>query len=276
MRDLPLVLRAAPGIADAAEAVAVAKYTMDPQRKRATWDADHLKRAVEAVAEGMPVRAASKTYWISRRTLRNHIRSGLTTKRLGRKTCLDEAQERNSVQNPFNEMKRLAGRKWLKLFLQRHPGIARRKAQHLNPGRAAKLNKIIVNDHFQKLKTVLSELELFDKPYLMNNMDEKGCRLALYKSPGVLAKKGVRRLHFVASEHGENVTIVSCGNAIGQVIPPMILFKGKRRKPEWGDYLPPGTAVEMTDKGSVNTATFIKWIHHFAKYKPAKICYFHI
>ncbi|XP_049840339.1 uncharacterized protein LOC126285059 [Schistocerca gregaria] len=101
-------------------------------------------------------------------------------------------------------------------------------------------------------------------------MDENGCRLALHKSPDVLAKKGVKCLHFVASEHWENVTIVSCGNAIGQVIPPTILFKGKRRKPEWGDYLPLGAAVEMTDKGSMNTATFIKWIHHFAKYKPAK------
>ncbi|XP_049799819.1 uncharacterized protein LOC126235128 [Schistocerca nitens] len=101
-------------------------------------------------------------------------------------------------------------------------------------------------------------------------MDEKGCRLTLHKFPDVLAKKGVKRLHFVAPEHGENVSIVSCGKAIGQVIPPMILFKGNRHKPEWGDYLPPGTAVEMTDKGSMNTATLIKWIHRFAKYKPAK------
>ncbi|XP_049807105.1 uncharacterized protein LOC126249496 [Schistocerca nitens] len=101
-------------------------------------------------------------------------------------------------------------------------------------------------------------------------MDKKGCRLSLHKSPDVLAKKGEKLLHFVAPEHRENVTIVSCGNAIRQVIPPTILFKGKRRKPEWEDYLPPGKAVEMTDKDSMKTATFIKWIHRFARYKPAK------
>ncbi|XP_072389641.1 uncharacterized protein [Diabrotica undecimpunctata] len=90
------------------------------------------------------------------------------------------------------------------------------------------------------------------------------------KPPQVLAKKGEKRLHFVAPEHGENVPIVSCGTAVGQVIPPMIIFKGKLRKPEWEDYLTPGTAVEMTDNGSMTTSTYIKWLHHFAKYKLAR------
>lgn len=48
----------------------------------------------------------------------------------------------------------------------------------------------------------------------------------------------------------------------------MILFKGKRLNPEWKDNLPPGSEVEMTEKGSMTTATFIKWVHHFAKFKP--------
>lgn len=72
----------------------------------------------------------------------------------------------------------------------------------------------------------------------------------------------------MAPEHGENVTIVSCGNALGQVIPPMILYKGKRLNPEWECNLPTGTVVLMTEKGSMTTEVFKKWVLHFAKFKP--------
>lgn len=36
-----------------------------------------------------------------------------------------------------------------------------------------------------------------------------------------------------------------------------------------GDDLPPGSLVEMAPKGSMTTETFICWLKHFAKYKPA-------
>lgn len=52
------------------------------------------------------------------------------------------------------------------------------------------------------------------------------------------------------------------------MIPPMILFKGKRKKNEWMDNLPAGSVIEMTDKGSMTTSVFVRWLHHFANYKP--------
>jgi hypothetical protein len=50
----------------------------------------------------------------------------------------------------FDVRKRSAGRKWLRLFLS-HPEVAARKAQQMNPGRAMKLHKFILNDHFEEL-----------------------------------------------------------------------------------------------------------------------------
>ncbi|KAI4466317.1 guanylyl cyclase [Holotrichia oblita] len=81
-------------------------------------------------------------------------------------------------------------------------------------------------------------------------MDEKGCRLMLHHQQRVLAEKGSKRVHSIGSEHAENVTIVGCANALGQVIPPMILFKGQRLKPVYYDGLPTGAIVHMTSKGS--------------------------
>jgi len=77
-------------------------------------------------------------------------------------------------------------------------------------------------------------------------MDEKGCQLSLHHQQKVLVQKGSKRVHLVAPEHGENVTIVACGSATGNVTPPMVIFKGKRRKTELADDLPPGSSVEMT------------------------------
>jgi hypothetical protein len=44
----------------------------------------------------------------------------------------------NNVERPFNKSHGLAGRKWLNLFLKRHLEVSQRKAQSMNPGRAAK------------------------------------------------------------------------------------------------------------------------------------------
>ena len=97
--------------------------------------------------------------------------------------------------------------------MERHDDLRRRKAQMLNPARAQKVNKYVVNDYFEKLKEVLLKLNLINKPERVFNMDEKGCRLTLHKQQQVLARKGEKRVHIVASEHAENATVVACGNA---------------------------------------------------------------
>lgn len=270
---------------------------------RSQWSEQNLQNALEAIENGMSKNAASKQFHISRRTLSRYKNKNINEKQnLGRKTTLTQAQEtelssrivrlaqvgypltkrmlrrcvynfceQNRLPNVFSKEKRLAGRYWLKAFLQRHPEISPRRAQNMNPARAQKLNKYIVKDYFEKLERVLLELDIMDKPERIYNVDEKGCRLTLHHQQAVLAQKGARRVHLVAPEHAENVTVVSCGNASGGRIPPAILFKGQRLKPEWRDSLPPGTLTLMTKKGSMTVETFNEWIKHFAKYKlPGK------
>lgn len=272
---------------------------------RSRWKKEDLENAVKAVQEGhMSRQGASKAFSIPRRTLSRYVDSNNTSKaRMGRKPVLTANQEEelsgriirlaevgypltsrtlrrcvfnfcteNGIENKFSSMSKMAGRYWLDGFLKRNPAIRQRKAQSMNPARAQKLNKFIVNDYFSKLKNILLELNLMNSPEKIFNVDEKGCRLSLHHQQSVLAKKGAKRVHLVAPEHGENVTIVSCGSALGNSIPPTILFKGKRLKPEWKDALPAGSQALMTPKGSMNITTFCTWIEHLAKYKPAGKC----
>jgi len=48
-------------------------------------------------------------------------------------------------------------------FLRRNPMIESRKAQNLNIGRVQKLNRLIVNDYYAKLKKTVEELRVMNK-----------------------------------------------------------------------------------------------------------------
>lgn len=81
----------------------------------------------------------------------------------------------------------------------------------------------------------------------------KGTRLSLNKQPVVSARKGAKRVHNNAPEHGQNLT-----NVAVQAIPPVILFKSERLKHEWLDILLRGSDIFMTSKGSIPFGTFMK------------------
>jgi hypothetical protein len=79
----------------------------------------------------------------------------------------------------------------------------------------------------------------------------------------------------MAPEHAENLRIVSCGSATGQVVPPINLSKGQWMKPEWLVKLPPWPVAQMLQEGSVMSDTFVNWFHHFAVFRalgPAFLC----
>ncbi|XP_055918347.1 uncharacterized protein LOC129950431 [Eupeodes corollae] len=154
----------------------------------------------------------------------------------------------NNIPKSLSTSENGAGRKWLRLFMKRHPEISVRKAQMMNPARAQKLNRHIVSDHLKKVRTLMQ-------------------RISLHHQQNLLAQKGSKRIHQISNKHAENVTIVGCVSAIRTAIPPVILFKGKRRKPEFMDNLPTGSLVKMTPKGYMNHATFVEFISHLGKFK---------
>lgn len=275
-----------------------------PKKKRALWSEDSLAAAVAAVQRGqLSTYQAAARHGIPRRTLRNHLNTGKITKDIGRRSVLNKEQEQDLVRriirfseigipltpkvirqqaftfcetykipNNFNTQNRTAGKDWLKLFLMRNPILAKRKAQFLNPARAQKLNRPIVAQHFQEVKKIYDELDLHYHPERIYNMDEKGCRLTIHSQPTVIAQKGAKRVHMQASEYAENVTVVGCVNALGNAIPPMILFKGIRKKPEFDDNLPTGSIVRMAPKGSMTTELFLEFVKHLGKYKTVGKC----
>ncbi|KAK9737293.1 hypothetical protein QE152_g10838 [Popillia japonica] len=228
---------------------------------------------------------------------KNHLQTGSLKKFLGRNPLLSDDQETdlvssmrfaeiglpvtrrilrplvykfcelNNIKHNFNRHARVAGKDWFKAFVKRHSEISRRKARFMNPARAQKLNKFIVDDHFKRLNEVYDHLHLKSHPEKIYNMDEKGCRLTIRHQQTVLAKKGAKRVHLQSSEHAESVTIAGCVNALGSAIPPMIIFKGKRLKPEIYDNLSQGSLVEKSAKDYMTNELFKEFLKHLARYK---------
>ena len=81
--------------------------------------------------------------------------------------------EKNNIPNPFVREKGMAGRAWLQGFFRRNPMTASRKAQYLNPGRAQKLSRFIVNEYFAKLKKTMEELGAMSEPECIYDVDKK-------------------------------------------------------------------------------------------------------
>ena len=63
------------------------------------------------------------------------------------------------------------------------------------------------------------------------------------------------------------MTVVACANAASGTIPPMIIFKGKNKRDNFGDALLPLACFEIAEKGSMTHEIFVKWLQHFAKFK---------
>jgi hypothetical protein len=82
--------------------------------------------------------------------------------------------------------KGMDGSAWVEGFFRRNPMTASRKAQNLNPGRAQKLKRFIVNDYYAKLKKTMEELGVMSEPECIYNVDKIGCRFCLHKLPLVL------------------------------------------------------------------------------------------
>lgn len=132
----------------------------------------------------------------------------------------------------------------------------------MNHARTQNLIKHIVTNHSVKLGNILSNLNNMNKPNCTYNMDEKGDCWDLHYQQGVLAKKEAKRVQLVCER-----TCGKCHSGILWVVTlwvqPLILFKGKRLKPEWSDNLPPGSKTLMTAKASMTTETFKPWLVHF-------------
>lgn len=263
---------------------------------RASWTEAAMSTAMEKVKSGqLGVNAASREYGIPSRTLRRHLATNSSAKYLGRNPALSREHERRLVlhiqalgkvgfapnrsdvkkmafafakklglKNCFSENDESAGKVWLNGFLKRNTSLSIRKSEGLSLARAQGMNRKEVADYFDLVLKLLTENDLLDKPSKIFNMDETGIQVN-NKAERVVATKGSKDVYSLTStEKGENISLIACCNAEGTFLPPVLIMKGKYKKPDFLDGLPPGSDVYMNQKTSyINSNLFIKWFREY-------------
>lgn len=180
--------------------------------------------------------------------------------------------EANGLQHNFNKNEKMAGKKWYYAFMRRHPELSLREPENTSIARAQGFNKPRVESFFEMLGKIFDEEKLTaDRLF---NMDETSLSTVQDGQKKVIGARGKRRIGaMVSNERGESTTCVVCMSATGFFVPPMLIFKRKRMKPELGNGSPPGTVLSAQEKGWMCNEGFCLWLKHFISVvKPTKNC----
>ena len=155
------------------------------------------------------------------------------------------------------------GKDWLLGFEKRHPELSKRSPELLTLARAKSMNPESVNAFFDMFEEMTAKYGITDAEQLWN-CDETGLN-ADHRSKRVYAKKGSRDVYAQSAGAGKTYySVLFCGSASGQMMPPFILYKGKHLYNTWTRNGPAGSTYGVTDSGWMEGVAYEGWfINHF-------------
>ena len=167
--------------------------------------------------------------------------------------------------NPFKDGR--PGKKWWSGFLRRWKAqLSERKPEHLSKKRSDASKNEIREGFYNELESVLSKQGLLDLPQhelapRLWNCDESGFRVCgCHSKARVLAKKGTKTISDVSEgSDKEQISVLFCGSAIGQVVPPYIVYKSAELTDSWLTGGPKGTGYVASQSGWMETSQFFSW-----------------
>ncbi|XP_046659128.1 jerky protein homolog-like isoform X1 [Homalodisca vitripennis] len=179
-----------------------------------------------------------------------------------KKLAFDYAKLNGKTYPPTWNRDSKAGDQWYLDFMKRHEAvISLRKPQATSLARATSFNRANVNTFFDKYSEVIEKHNF--PPERLYNVDESGIT-TVHNPVKVVAGKGVKQVGSVTSgERGLNTTIICAVNAIGNAVPPMMIFPRVHYKDHMIKGAPPGTmgAAHMT--GWSTSEKFLEYLNHF-------------
>ena len=165
-----------------------------------------------------------------------------------------------NLQTPFKGGR--PGKRWYSSFLKRHPDLITRLPQNLTTSRAS-VTKPQLKRWFEEVHSYLKENKFDDilkEPNRVFNMDETAFFLNP-KGNKVLAPKGEKSIYQqINSDEKECYTVLLGGNAAGDVVPPMVIFKYERIPRELSLAVPQTWGIGRSDNGWMTGETFYEYI----------------
>lgn len=118
---------------------------------------------------------------------------------------------------------------WWRRFKARHDTFSLRSPGATASVRHDAMTRQRMACYFHELGNIIQSLNLKDHPSRIWNMDETGITMS-QKRNKVLAKKGAKTVHVKVSMSRELFTVIACGNANGDYLPPHFVIPGKTKR----------------------------------------------
>ena len=158
---------------------------------------------------------------------------------------------------------------WWRNFVSRQGDLSLRKGDNTAHVRMDAINSETLNHYFNLLETTLKDNGLMHSPSQIYNVDESGMPLDP-KAPNIVAETGTKKVRYRSTGRKGQITIVACGSAAGQIIPPTVIYEAKKVNHAWTSGEVPGTKYGCSDKGWITTDLFESWLSdHFL---PNAVC----
>ena len=78
--------------------------------------------------------------------------------------------------------------------------------------------------YYNLLEKTLLDHNVSENSAQIYNMDESGMPL-VHRPPNVIARRGQKKVRYRVAGKQEQISVIGCVKAIGQSIPPMVIFE---------------------------------------------------
>lgn len=245
------------------------------------YSEENMEKAIQAVGAGMSKKLAAVTYQVPRTTLIRKV-LGKNSGAVGRPRVLSAEEEHNIsdtlgvVANWGFPLTRLDVRtviakyldkqgKTIKIFKNNTPGedfldafiqrnrLSIRLASNIKRSRASVDREDILN-FFTNINEALNDADDFN----IYNYDETN----VTDDPGakkVVVPRNTKRVERVQNHSRTSISIMVCGNAKGDLLPPMVVYKSGNLYENWTEGGPPGTKYASSPSGWFDMNLFEMW-----------------
>ena len=147
----------------------------------------------------------------------------------------------------------LPGRDWAKLFLKRHPQLTIRIADNIKRARAA-ITETVCKEFMENLGKTIEDVPAqniwnYDETNLSDDPGRKRC----------ITRRGTKYPERVINTSKTSTSVMFCGNAVGDTLPPYVVYKAEHLWSTWCENGPHGTRYNRTTHGWFDNHTFEDW-----------------